>query len=149
MVIVIMGMLLRGTGLMALNKALVGAGVLLGGTIGVLGVTNPSPEQYADFAAQKAVNYLETEICTASLPIVGNSFQDECVKTIQSPAQVRSLMLENTQRQNYILFSIYKTDLNIQDLVPFLPGNLLPQYQAESLGILTFFHTFTTKKAEP
>jgi hypothetical protein len=137
---------------MALNKALVGFGALLVGTAGVLGVTNPSPEQYADFAGQKAVNYLETEVCTTSLPIVGNSFQDECIKTVQSPdtvAKVRSLMLKNTERQNYILFSIYTTDLNIQDLVPFLPGNLLPQYQAESLGILTFFHTFTTKKAEP
>jgi uncharacterized protein YceK len=137
---------------MGINKALVGCGVLLVGAAGVLGVTNPSPEQYANFAGQKAVKYLETEICTTKLPIVGNSFQDECVKTVQSPdtlTKVRSLMLENTVRQNYILFSVYKTDLNIQDLVPFLPGNLLPQYQAESVGVLTFFHTYNTKKAEP
>lgn len=135
---------------MALNKALVGGGVLLVGTVGILGATNPSAEQYADFVGQKAVTYLETDVCTQKLPIVGNSFQDECVKTVQSPetlAKVRSLMLANTERKNYILFSLYKTDLSIQDVFPLLPGNLLPKYQAESLGILTLFHTFTAKEA--
>lgn len=136
---------------MGLNKALVSGGVFVLGVAGLLSATNPSPEQYADFAGQKAVTYLETDVCTQKLPIVGNSFQDECIKTVQSPetlAKVRSLMLENTVRENYIVFSIYKTDLSIQDLVPFLPGNLLPQYQAESLGILKFFHTFATKEAQ-
>ncbi|MEY2978914.1 MAG: DUF4359 domain-containing protein [Prochlorotrichaceae cyanobacterium] len=136
---------------MGLNKGLIGSGAILVGAAGILGVTNPSPDQYADFAAKKAVTYLETEVCTRKVPIFGNSFQDECVTAVQSPdtqSRVRSLMLENTERQNYVLFSLYKTDLNVQDLIPFLPGNLLPQYQAESLGILTFFHTFATAETD-
>ena len=135
---------------MALNKALASGGVLLLGAAGILGATNPSAEQYADFAGQKAVTYLETDVCTQKLPIIGNSFQDECVKTVKSPetlTKIRSLMLENTERQNYIFFSLYKTDLSVQDIFPLLPGDLLPKYQAESLGILTLFHTFTAKEA--
>jgi uncharacterized protein YceK len=70
---------------MALNKALVGFGALLVGTAGVLGVTNPSPEQYADFAGQKAVNYLETEVCTTACPLWEIPFRMSALKRCSLP----------------------------------------------------------------
>jgi hypothetical protein len=134
---------------MAFAKGLMGTGIVLVGTAAALGVTNPSPDRYADFATTNATHYLETKVCTHKLPLVGNSFQDECIKIAQSPemrTKIRESMTRNTQRQNYILFSIYQTQLNAHDLLPILPGDLFPQYQAKTLGILNFFHILSTEK---
>lgn len=125
-------------------------GVLLGGAV-VLGVTNPSMNDYAGFATERALTYLEQDACTKKLPLIGNSFQDECVRTVKTPdfrENVYQLMLENTDRQNYGLFSLYKTDLSVQSIIPFLPNQVLPRYQAESIGILKLFRTYKTQENE-
>jgi len=136
---------------MSFKNTAISGGVVIIGAAGILGATNPSMENYADFATKEAIIYLETDACTQKLPIVGNSFQDECIKTAQSPdtqARIRSLIIENTDRRNYGIFSLYKTDLTVKDIVPFLPENLLPKYQAESVGVLKLFKTYGAKEAE-
>lgn len=136
---------------MTLKSMAITGGIALLGIAAVLRATNPSMENYATFATQEAITYLETDACTKKLPIIGNSFQDECIKTIQSPdtqARIRSLIIENTDRKDYWLFSVYKTDLTVKDVVPFVPENLLPKYQAESVGVLKFFKTYGAKEAK-
>ena len=136
---------------MDVKKVLIGGGAFLAGSAVALGVTNPSLERYADYSTRKAIAFLEQDLCARKLPLVGNSFQDECVRTVQSPdseSKIRTLILKNTERQNYGLFSTYQTELTVQDVVPFLPGNLLPQYQVEILGVLTQFHTLSTGETE-
>jgi hypothetical protein len=128
-----------------------GGGATIVGLGALLGFTNPKPEAYVDFALVEGTEYLKTEACTAELPIVGNSFQDECIQAVDTEAvqsRIRQAMVENTQRQNYFVFSIYKSELSVSDLLP-IPGDLLPIYQVESVGILTQFKVYKTGETQP
>ncbi len=126
----------------------------VGGTIVALGValglTNPKPEAYLDFAMVEGSNYLKTEACTAKLPLVGDSFKDECIQAVDTEAvqtRIRQALVENTQRQNYVLFSLYSSDLSVGDLLP-LPSGLVPIYQVKSVGVLTRFRVYEAGEQE-
>lgn len=126
----------------------------VGGTIVALGValglTNPKPEAYLDFAMVEGSNYLKTEACTAKLPLVGDSFKDECIQAVDTEAvqtRIRQALVENTQRQNYVLFSLYSSDLSVGDLLP-LPSGLVPIYRVKSVGALTRFRVYEAGEQE-
>ncbi|KKI98425.1 DUF4359 domain-containing protein [Prochlorothrix hollandica] len=120
----------------------------VGGTIvglGVaLGLTNPKPEAYIDFAMVQGNEYLKTEACTAKLPLIGDSLKDECIQAVDTEAaqtRIRQALIDNTQRQNYILFSLYKSELSVEDLLP-IPSSMVPVYYVESVGALTLFKVY-------
>ncbi|MGA1284847.1 MAG: DUF4359 domain-containing protein [Prochlorothrix sp.] len=120
----------------------------VGGTIVALGValglTNPKPEAYLDFAMVEGSNYLKTEACTTKLPLVGDSFKDECIQAVDTEvvqSRIRQALVENTQRQNYVLFSLYSSDLSVGDLLP-LPSSVVPTYQVKTVGALTRFRVY-------
>jgi hypothetical protein len=127
-----------------------GFGVTIVG-IGVgLGVTNPPPEDYVDFATVRATEYIETEACTKELPLVGNSFQDECIQAVKSePIQdrLRATIVANTERQNYLILSFYRTEVAIQDLVPLIPADFLPTYQVQTIGALNQFRIYEAQES--
>lgn len=124
-------------------------GVVIVGLGVALGVTNPGPDEYVDFAVAQGTEYLETEACTLELPLFSGPFQDRCLELVQSEAaqdRIRKAMIEKTERQNYLLFSVYRTELAIQDIVPFIPGNFVPTYYVESVGILKTFRVYKTEE---
>jgi hypothetical protein len=132
---------------MKFNTVAAGFGATIAGLGLVLGFTNPTPEDYIRFAVDEGTEYLETEACTQKLPLVGNSLQDECVKFVHSEGaqdRIRKAIVEKTKRQNYLLFSIYRSDLSIQDVLPMLPGNLVPEYRVETVGFLKTFKIYET-----
>jgi hypothetical protein len=111
-------------------------------------VTNPNPETYNQYAARRLAQYLQEKECVK----IEDSFRDLCqlLEREQGQTLLRQLVSQNTERQNYFLFSIYKTNLSTSDVVPsFLSGLLaLPNlsYQFETVGVFSKFQTYRAER---
>lgn len=116
--------------------ASVGAVVVLGVTAG-MARTNPNPDDYKGYATQRLTEYIKTEGCQ-KVPLP----QDNCESIVESAEpQLAKIITNSTQRQNFIIFSIYKTELSLRQWVPFLPA-----YQFETLGAFQSFYIFKAEK---
>jgi len=113
------------------------AGVLLIGFIGCLILTNPGESDYDDYAAEKLVFYVKDKICLEQG--VGVFLQRYCRTLLDSSRkQLGHLISQKTQRHNYLLFSVYSTDLS-------LPAPI-PRYQFETIAILENFYTYESDR---
>jgi hypothetical protein len=115
----------------------VGVAALAG--IGItMAVTNPSLPAYEAYAVQWLTEYLKSDVCPQVPEVFGDFLQRNCSKIVDSSqAQMRLIITQATQQQNFILFSIYRTNLSVNPL--------LPSYQFETVGV---FHNFYTYSAE-
>lgn len=131
----------------------IGAIALSGGIVALLGVgiaaavTNPSEVEYQKYAAAQLAEYLETNICTQTPETLG--LRDRCreLATSNSP-ELEQLVAENTERQDYVLFSIYQTDLSVNSLLPpFLSiGSGLPSYHFQTLAVFDKLYTYEVER---
>ena len=118
-------------------------GIVLVGTGVAAALTNPSPAAYEDFAAQRLTEYLQENACAKA----GIALQSSCSSLIKgNQSQIQKLVAANTERQNFLLLSIYKTDLAPGKLFPDFVGNLLPAYHFETAGVLNTFHIYKAEK---
>lgn len=100
-------------------KWLQSAGVLMVLSVaGLLFITNPDEIAYEEFATQQATNFLHREICDRPgkvAPSFRQVFSQGCTTlTKQGAADIRRFVSYNTQRYNFILFSLYTTELPFQ-----------------------------------
>jgi len=105
---------------------------------GVLFCTNPSIENYQAFATAEAKDYLVDDACPRPLPFLGTSLQDECVSFLESERStpiIQGMIASGSDRQNYGLFSLYSTRLDLEVLLPALPQGLVPSYQIDAIGL--------------
>jgi hypothetical protein len=133
---------------MASKSTVYGCSALFIAVGGVLFGTNPPSQRYESFAIWEAKDYLVADACPRKLPLVGDSLRDECVTLIQSDAStplLRSMIRQGTRRRNFGLFSLYRTQLDIETLVPALPRGWVPVYEIEAIGIL---NTLTIYRAQ-
>jgi hypothetical protein len=113
-----------------------------------MAVTNPNQESYNQYAAQRLAQYLQEEECVK----IEDSLRDLCqlLEREQGQSLLRQLVSQNTERQNYFLFSIYKTNLSTRDVVPsFLSGLLaLPSlsYEFETVGLFSNFQIYRAER---
>ncbi len=128
-------------GIMFIGGAcLIGAGV-------ALAITNPSQADYNDFAVANLSVYLKTEVCTLKLPIVGTALRQECEKLVDTnQSQLKVIIAANTTRKDYLFFSLYRTELSPRQILPFLPEDLLPSYEAEAIGIFNTFQLYRARE---
>ena len=105
--------------------------------IGCMVITNPSQRDYEDYASEKLVFYIKERVCLE--PKVNVLLQRYCNTLIDtSRKQFANFLSQKTQRHNYLLFSIYKTDLS-------LPAPI-PRYQFETIAILENFYTYESDR---
>ncbi|MGF1479473.1 MAG: DUF4359 domain-containing protein [Cyanophyceae cyanobacterium] len=113
-----------------------GAGSLLIALGATMAVTNPGKADYVDYATEELVNYLQDYCREASGPL--EFLKPYCQTLVDSNRpQIKQLIAQKTQRQNFLLFSIYQTELAI--------AAPLPGYHVEVLAI---FHTFYIYEVE-
>ncbi|MCX7596229.1 MAG: DUF4359 domain-containing protein [Fischerella sp.] len=120
--------------------------------LAVLGVamvqTNPSQVEYEEYAVQKLTEYLKTNVCKQTPKFIENVMKFNCKQVVVSTQpQIRELITESTERQNFILFSIYRTDLKLSSLLPAL-DSVLPSTPGYKFETLAAFNQFYTYKAE-
>lgn len=112
----------------------------IAGAIGLSGfgialtIMNPNETTYEAFAAEKVAQYAEAKLCNQA-PF---GLERECTTWLKSnQIQIRQIIADKTQRLNFLLFSIYVTDLSVS---PYLPA-----YKFRTVGV---FQQFFIYKAE-
>jgi hypothetical protein len=114
-------------------------GAVLIGVGAAMAVTNPDSETYGNYATQQLTTYLQDNACTEVPAILGNLLQTQCAAILDdNQEQIRRLIARNTDRQNWLLLSVYKTDLALSDL--------LPAYHFETVGVFGNLYTYKAEK---
>lgn len=111
--------------------------------IAVLGVTmaqtNPQQAEYEEYAVKKLTILLKTDFCKKTPNFLQNLIQFNCDQLIESVnPQMRDVIATTTKRQNYVVFSVYTTDLKID--------NLIPGYKFETIGAFDNFYTYKAEQ---
>ena len=120
---------------------------VVAGLLVSMAIANPNQSEYEEYAAQKLTEYLQQKACPQAPKVFGNSLKDECKSFVDShPAEIKQIISQTTERYNFIVFSIYKTDLSISKVVPFLPANILPSYHFETLGVFQKFYLYQSEQ---
>lgn len=125
------------------GMALVGLGV-------AMAVTNPSEAAYKDYAARRLTQQLQEKECVK----LDASYQDLCklLDREQGQALLRRLVADHTERQNYLVFSLYKTNFSTDQLLPSLLSGLLSlpkiSYETETIGLFGQFQTYRVEKQQ-
>lgn len=112
-----------------------------------LALSNPKPESYKQYAAAKLVTYLETEGCDRLPDFLSTLLGDNCRALARSlEPQLRDAIGYTTERQNFGLFSIYRTEIGFKDILPPELGDDLPGYTIESVGLGNQFYTYRAEE---
>ncbi|BAS56540.1 MULTISPECIES: DUF4359 domain-containing protein [Leptolyngbya] len=113
---------------------------MLGGA-GFMALTNPDEAAFGEFALQQ----IKAEGCQKVPQII----REQCPQFVQdNQAQVKKLILQSTDRQNFGLFSIYRTNLSTRSIVPNLPIFLdLPAFQLETVGMFGKFYIYQAEQS--
>jgi hypothetical protein len=98
-----------------------------------LAVTNPGPREFEEFAGEELAGLLGEELCSEDgLPLLARILIRDCEGLIASQRVVLGrLALRQTRRLNFGVFSIYRTQLGGEEVVP---GWRVPRYTAITLA---------------
>ncbi len=132
---------------MAKWKLITAVAIGLGGLGGLLAVTNPSAAAFEDFAIER----VQVELC----PQVPLGLAGDCPRLVQeNQPMLKGWIRQNTQSQNYGLFTQYETVLSVRELVPeparpFLAMMPLPHnYRLQTIGVLGRFIIYGAKSEQ-
>jgi hypothetical protein len=113
--------------------------IVLLGLVGVGGLgflTNPDRVAYENYAVEQAGNLAKAE-CDRVPGGLGMLVQEPCRAAIEAyKPQIKPLLAATTTRQNWGLFSIYRSDISI----PAVNFN----GRVESIGLFDRFYTYKT-----
>ncbi len=107
-------------------------------------ISNPGRQTYENFATEQLMIYAKQELCEDVSQDIGGFLSRSCETLVEiGRGPARQIIQQQTERQNFGLFSIYKTDLSIDEVIPSdlidLIGETPPAYHVESVGILQQF----------
>jgi hypothetical protein len=128
----------------ALTVAAVVTGVALIGLGGFMAVTNPTEPAYEEYAVEKLSGYAKENACEKV-----SFLADRCRSLIDSrESEIQQVIAENTNRQDFVLFSIYTTKLSTQALLPAQLQGVAPAltYEFETVGVMQSFYTYKAKR---
>ncbi|MBG0743709.1 MAG: DUF4359 domain-containing protein [Cylindrospermopsis raciborskii KL1] len=101
--------------------------------------TNPREVTYQEYAVKKITTVLKTDGCQKVPIFLRNLVRFDCNQLVDSAkSQIRDVVVATTKRQNYVLLSLYITNLKIHDS--------LPGYTFETLGVFNSFYTYRVKQ---
>ncbi|AUT01628.1 hypothetical protein CLI64_15230 [Nostoc sp. CENA543] len=105
----------------------------------VMANTNPSQSAYEDYAVKQLTSYLKKDVCNQTSKLIEKLINTNCDKLIDSAnPQMRQLLSLTTEKEDLILFSIYRTELKV--------NNWLPAYRFETVGAFNNFYTYTAEQ---
>jgi Domain of unknown function (DUF4359) len=103
---------------------------------GMMALSNPDRSDYENYAVEQIGN-LAKDQCDRAPAGLGILLQGPCRAAIEAyKPQLRPLLAATTSRQNWIFFSIYRSDISI----PIVNFNA----RVESIGIFNNFFTYKT-----
>ena len=116
-------------------------GLALTGLAGAMAITNPATGAYERYAAQKLTGYLEETVCPDLPSILEDLLSNQCGPFLRNnQAQIQKIISDHTTESNFVLFSLYRTQLAIPEI------EAAPSYEFETLGVFQRFYTFKAKQ---
>ena len=108
--------------------------LVVAGSSAALFVTNPTRDDYQDFAGDTLVKLATKEVCERqALPMVLQLWISDCPRLIADQEPALALLADQlTRRWNLGIASIYVTTVGGQNLLPALR---LPRYSVTSIGL--------------
>ncbi|KZL48006.1 hypothetical protein A2T98_20305 [Nodularia spumigena CENA596] len=104
-----------------------------------MATTNPSQVEYEEYAAQRLTEYLKKDVCQKTANFLENLIKSQCDNLVdQATPQMREILGRSTEQQNFLIFSVYKTDLKLSSLIPI--------YKFETVGAFNNFYTYTAEQ---
>ncbi len=120
---------------MSINRRICKLGLIISGSI--LVITNPGSGNYEAYASERLNAYLKDDVCGE----LTKKLRNPCLVLVDiARPQLNQAIANQTQRQNFLLFSIYQTDLSIPSEIP--------DYHFETLGIFDQFYTYRAETSE-
>ena len=107
----------------------------------VMALTNPGRDTYEEYAVETLTTYLKDEGCPQApiVPGIGDLLQRQCKTLVDTGRpQIQQIISQTTQEQNFIFFTVYRTDLKI--------GPILPVYHFETVGVFQKFYIYQAQK---
>lgn len=115
-------------------------GVIVLGAGVALAATNPGQDAFEEFAVQR----IQQDACK-QVPL---GLAEQCPRFVNdNKAEIKKIITRNTDRQDFVVFSFYQTDLSARAIVPglsLLPG--LPSYHFETVGLFGNFYIYEAQK---
>jgi Domain of unknown function (DUF4359) len=119
--------------------ASVGAMVLAAALGVTMAQTNPGQVEYEEYAVQRLTQYLKQDVCKKTSKFLESLIHTKCEKMVDSAnPQIKQILSATTERQNFILFSVYRTDLKL--------SSWIPAYKFETVGAFNNFYTYTAEE---
>ncbi|MBE9166199.1 DUF4359 domain-containing protein [Pleurocapsales cyanobacterium LEGE 06147] len=110
-------------------------GIILAGLGVGMALTNPGQKAYEQYASETLNDYLKENVCTRVPSELSQFLESQCYFLVDTARpQLSQIIARNTKRQNFIVFSLYQTDL-------FIPS-ALPNYQVKTVGVFQNFYTY-------
>jgi hypothetical protein len=123
-----------------LGAAILGVGI-------AMAITNPRQDAYNRYATQQLTAYLESNVCSEAPQVLGNLLVDQCVSLLRNnQTELAEIVAQSTQRQNFGILSIYKTNLSASQFIPPVISDSVPSYHFETLGVFQNFYTFKAEE---
>lgn len=122
------------------------SGLVLAGGVAALAITNPTPEEYGAYAGDQLAAYATREYCAQIPAFLPTLIEESHALVQQLQPELVELFLRQTRRQNFILFSLYSTDLSLLNFGPL--GISLPTYHFETLAVAGQFYTYEIREGK-
>jgi hypothetical protein len=101
--------------------------------VGVLIATNPRQDAYERYATERLTTFLNGQVCAKAAKAFG--LNQDCQSLLDSNRpQIRNLIADNTQHHNFVLFSVYTTELSV--------ASFLPKYRVQTVGVFDQFFIY-------
>ncbi len=114
-------------------------GIVLTGLGVAMALTNPGQNAYEQYASQTLNDYLKKNVCTQFSSGLSQFLQSQCYFLVDTARpQLTQIITHNTKRQNFIIFSLYQTDLFI--------SSALPNYQVKTVGVFQNFYIYEAEQ---
>lgn len=100
----------------------------------ILTLTNPSQKQYEEFATEQLVIYLKENVCKQKSANLGEALKSQICNLMVDTGkkQVPQVVAQTTDHHNYLLLSVYETQLYI--------------YSFQTIGIFNNFYVVGVDK---
>ncbi|MGK7945951.1 MAG: DUF4359 domain-containing protein [Microcystaceae cyanobacterium] len=114
-------------------------GLILGTFGGMMASTNPGQTDYETYASDALTTYLKQDVCPQVAHELGGFLTSYCKTMVDTgKPQIRQIIGHRTVRANYLLFSIYETEISLPSPVP--------TYQFGTIGVLDTFFTYQAEE---
>jgi hypothetical protein len=123
----------------ALQLLMMTGGLMVASSGILMVITNPSKHDYEVYATDALSFYLKDRVCSQAPSGFGTVVQSYCKTLVDTGRpQIKKIISTATTQHNFLLFSIYETELSLPPLVP--------TYQFQTIGVMQNFYTYEAQK---